>query len=118
MWCASRHTLRSCNACDVVVNVWILIPCEDGAPCRRINENEKLSVEIDGLETTCKLMAAAVGLCLHNVRICDGSCWVWSNGSDLEMGECEESILVGAAVSRVWSRKLSIAREACSASKW
>ena len=28
-------------------------------------------------------MAAAVGLCRHDVRICDGSCWVWSNGSDI-----------------------------------
>ena len=28
MWCASRHSLRSCNAYDVVVNIWVLVPCE------------------------------------------------------------------------------------------
>ena len=67
----------------MVVNIWTLIPCEDGAPCRRIHKNEKLSVEIGGLDTTCKLTAAAVGLCRHDVRICDGCCWVWSNGSDI-----------------------------------
>ena len=39
----------------MVVNIWTLIPCEDGALCRRINENEKLSVEIGGVETTCKV---------------------------------------------------------------
>ena len=31
MWCASRHTLRSCNASDVVVNIWVLVPCEAGS---------------------------------------------------------------------------------------
>ena len=81
MWCASRYTVRSCNACDVVVNIWTLIPCEDGAHCRRINE--KLSVEIGSLGMTCELEVTAVGLCRHDLRICDEFFRVWSNGSDI-----------------------------------
>ena len=80
MWCASRHSLRSCNAYDVVVNIWVLVPCEAGAPCRRTIE--KLSIESVSLGMTCKLEVAAVGSCRHDMRICDGSCWVWSSGSD------------------------------------
>ena len=81
MWCASRHWLRSCNAYDVVVNTWVLFPCEAGAPCGRINE--KLSVEIGSLGMTCKLEVMAVGLCRHDVQICDEFCRVWNNGSDI-----------------------------------
>ena len=93
MWCASRHSLRSCNAYDVVVNTWVLFPCEAGAPCGRINE--KLSVEIGSLGMTCKLEVTAVGLCRQDVRICDQFCRVWSNGSDIwKMCECEESFRV------------------------
>ena len=81
MWCASRHSLRSCNADDVVVKTWVLVPCEAGAPCRRTIE--KLSVEIGSLGMTCKLEVAAVGLCRLDVRICDEFCEVWSNDSDI-----------------------------------
>ena len=80
MWCASHHLLSSCNAYDVVVNIWVLVPCEAGAPCRRTIE--KLSVESGSLGMTCKLEVAAVGLFRHDVRICDQFCLVWSNGSD------------------------------------
>ena len=81
MWSASRHSLRSCNAHDVVVHTWVLFPCEAGAHCGCINE--KLSVEIGGLGMTCKLEVTAFGLCRHDVRICDEFCRVWSNGSDI-----------------------------------
>ena len=81
MWCASRHSLRSCNAYVVVVNTRVLFPCEAGAPCGRINE--KLSVEMGSLGMTCKLEVTAVGLCRLDVRICDEFCRVWSNGSDI-----------------------------------
>ena len=81
MWCAWRHSLRSCNAYDVVENTRVLFPCEAGAPCGRINE--KLSVEIGSLGMICKLEVTAVGFCRHDVRICDEFCRVWNNGSDI-----------------------------------
>ena len=56
-------------------------PLKRGAPCRRTIE--KLSVESGSLGMTCKLEVAAVGLCRHDVRICDEFCRVWSNGSDI-----------------------------------
>ena len=49
--------------------MWVLVPCEAGAPCRRTIE--KVSVEIGSLGMTCKLEVAAVGLFRHDVRICD-----------------------------------------------
>ena len=65
MWRASRHSLRSCNAYDVVVNIWVLVPCEAGASCRRTIE--KLSVESGSLGMTCRSEVAAVGLFRHDV---------------------------------------------------
>ena len=117
MSCVLRHTQRSCNAYDVVVNIWTLITCEDDALCKRTHENEKLNIEKGSLGMTCKLEVTAVGLCRHDVRTCDdfvgfgamavmsGEGWSWGIYSR------------GAAVSHVWSRKLSMARGKCHASR-
>ena len=70
-----------CKAHDVVVDIWVLIPCTAGTPFRRINE--KLGAETDDLAMTYKLEVAAVGLCRHDVRIDGGVSWKWSNGNEL-----------------------------------
>ena len=78
---ALHRLLRICKAYDVVVDIWVSIPCTAGTPFRRINE--KLGAETGDLAMTYKLVVAAVGLCRHAVRIGGGSCWEWSNGSGL-----------------------------------
>ena len=65
------------KAYDVVVDIWVSIPCTAGTPFRRINE--KLGAETGDLAMTHKLVVAAVGLCRHVVRI-GGE---WSNGNGL-----------------------------------
>ena len=70
-----------CKAYDVVVNIWVLIPCTAGTPFKPINE--KLGAETGNLAMTYKLEVAAVGLCRHDVRIGDGFSWEWSNGNEL-----------------------------------
>ena len=61
--------LMICKAHDVVVDIWVSIPCIAGTPFRRINE--KLGAETGDLAMTYKLVAAAVGLCRHAARIGD-----------------------------------------------
>ena len=78
---ALRHLLRICKAYDVVVDIWVSIPCTAGTPFRRINE--KLGAETGDLAMTYKLVVAAVGLRRRAVRIGDGFSWKWSNGNEL-----------------------------------
>ena len=65
--CAMHRLLRICKAYDVVVDIWVSIPCTAGTPFRRINE--KRGVETSNLAMTYKLVVAAVGLCRHAVQI-------------------------------------------------
>ena len=58
--------LMICKDHDVVVDIWVLIPCTAVTPFSRINE--KLGAETDDLAMTYKLEVAAVGLCRHDVR--------------------------------------------------
>ena len=74
--CALHHLLRICRAYDVVVDIWVSIPCTAGKHFRRINDTGDLAM-------TYKLVVAAVGLCRHDVRIGDGFRRKWSNGNEL-----------------------------------
>ena len=76
-----HRLLRICKAYDVVVDIWVSIPCTAGTPFRRMNE--KLGSETGDLATTYKLADAAVGLCRHAVRIGGGFSREWSNGNEL-----------------------------------
>ena len=67
------------EAYEVVVKIWVSIPCTVGTPFRRINE--KFGVET--LAMTYKLVVAAVGSCRHDVGIGDGFSWNWSNDNEL-----------------------------------
>ena len=88
---ALHRLLMICKAYDVVVDIWVSIPCTAGTPFRRINE--KLGAETGDLAMTYKLVVAAVGLCRHAVRIGGGFSWEWSNGNELwKIGGCEESL--------------------------
>ena len=78
---ALHRLLRICKAYDVVVDIWVSIPCTAGTPFRRINE--KRGAETGDLAMTYKLVVAAVGLCRHAVRIGGGFSWEWSNGNEL-----------------------------------
>ena len=78
---ALHRLLRICKAYDVVVDIWVSIPCTAGTPFRRINE--KRGAETGNLAMTYKLVVAAVGLCRHAVRIGGGFSWEWSNGNEL-----------------------------------
>ena len=78
---ALYRLLRICTAYDVVVDIWVSIPCTAGTPFRRINE--KLGAETGDLAMTYKLVDAAVGLCRHAVRIGGEFSWEWSNGNEL-----------------------------------
>ena len=78
---ALHRLLRICKAYDVVVDIWVSIPCTAGTPFRRINE--KRGGETGDLAMTYKLVVAAVGFCRHAVRIGDGFSWEWSNGNEL-----------------------------------
>ena len=78
---ALHRLLMICNAYEVVVDIWVSIPCTAGTPFRRINE--KLSAETDDFAMTYKLVFAAVGSCRHAVRIGGGFSWKWSNGNEL-----------------------------------
>ena len=86
-WCcdisrrALHRLLRICKAYDVVVDIWVSIPCTAGTPFRRINENR--GAESGDLAMTYKLVVAAVGLCRHAVRIGGTFNWEWSNGNEL-----------------------------------
>ena len=64
---ALHRLLRICKAYDVVVDIWVSIPCTAGTPFTRINE--KRGAETGNLAMTYKLVVAAVGLCRHAVRI-------------------------------------------------
>ena len=78
---ALHRLLMICKAYDLVVDIWVSIPCTTGTPFRRINE--KLSAETGDLAMTYKLVVAAVGLSRHAVGIGDGFSWKWSNGNEL-----------------------------------
>ena len=78
---ALHRLLRICKAFDVVVDIWVSIPCTAGTPFRRINE--KRGAETGDFAMTYKLVVAAVGLCRHAVRIGGGFSWEWSNGNEL-----------------------------------
>ena len=78
---ALHRLLMICKAYDVVVDIWVSIPCTAGTPLRRINE--KLGAEIGDLAMTYKWVDAAVGFCRHAVRIGGGFSWEWSNGNKL-----------------------------------
>ena len=78
---ALHRLLRICKAFDVVVDIWVSIPCIAGTHFRRMNE--KLGAETGDLALTYKLVVAAVGLCRHAVRIGGGFGWEWSNGNEL-----------------------------------
>ena len=78
---ALHRLLRICKAYDVVVDIWVSIPCTAGTSFRRINE--KLGAETGDFAMTYKLVVAAVGLCRHAVRIGGGFSWEWSNGDEL-----------------------------------
>ena len=87
---ALHHLLRVCKAYDVVVDIWVSIPCTAGTSFRRINE--KRGAETGDLAMTYKLVVAAVGLCRHAVQIGGGfsSKWRWQRA--LRLGGCEESL--------------------------
>ena len=57
-----HRLLRICKVYDVVVDIWVSIPCTVGTHFGWINY-------------TYKLVVAAIGLCRHVVRICGGFCW-------------------------------------------
>ena len=78
---ALHRLLRICKAYDVVVDIWVSIPCTAGTPFRRIHERR--GAETGNLAMTYKLVVAAVGLCRHAVRIGGGFSLEWSNGSEL-----------------------------------
>ena len=85
---ALHRLLRICKAFDVVVDIWVSIPCIAGTSFRRINKpfrriNEKRGAETGNLAMTYKLVVAAVGLCRHAVRIGGGFSWEWSSGNEL-----------------------------------
>ena len=70
-----------CKAHDVVVDIWVLIPCTACAPFKRINK--KLGAETSNLAMTYKLEVAAVGLCSHAVGVGGRFSWKWSNDNGL-----------------------------------
>ena len=67
--CALHRLLRICKAYDVVVDIWVSIPCTADTRFRWIDE-------------TYKLVVAAIGLCRHAVRIGGGFCWEWTNDNE------------------------------------
>ena len=67
--CALHRLLRICKAYDVVVDIWVSIPCTVGTRFRWIND-------------TYKLVVAAIGLCRHAVRIGGGFCWEWTSDNE------------------------------------
>ena len=78
---ALHRLLMIYKAYEVVVDIWVSIPCTTGTPFRRINE--KLGAETVDLAMTYKLVFAAVGLCRHAVGIGGGFSCEWSNGNEL-----------------------------------
>ena len=64
--CALHRLLRICEAYDVVVDIWVSIPCTVGTRFGWIND-------------TYKLVVVAIGLCRHVVRNGGGFCWEWTN---------------------------------------
>ena len=75
---ALHRLLRICRAYDVVVDIWVSIPCTVGTRFRWINE-------------TYKLVVAAIGLCRHAVRIGGGFCWEWTNDNEFwDFGDCKK----------------------------
>ena len=70
--CALHRLLRICKAYDVVVDIWVSIPCTVGTLFGWINE-------------TYKLVVAAIGLCRHDVRIGGGFCREWTNDKFLDL---------------------------------
>ena len=73
--CALHHQLRICKAYDVVVDIWVSIPCTAGTPFRRIKE--KIGAETVDLAMTYKLIFAAFGLCRHAAGIGGNGTELW-----------------------------------------
>ena len=71
---ALHRLLRICKAYEVVVDIWVSIPCTAGTP---------FGAKTGDFPMTYKLVGAAVGLCRQNVRIGDGFSWEWRNGTEL-----------------------------------
>ena len=98
--CALHRLLRICFAYDVVVDIWVWIPCTVGTRFGWIND-------------TYKLVGAAIGLCRHVVRIGGGFSWEWT-------GDCKEISSQSVTPRLVWSRpllldnNLSTVRGVCS----
>ena len=67
--CALHRLLRICEAYDVVVDIWVSIPCTVGTRFGWINDTYIMAV-------------AAIGLCRHAVRIGGGFCWEWTNDNE------------------------------------
>ena len=67
-----HRLLKICKICDVVVDIWVSIPCTAGAPFRL--NNEKLCAETGDLAMTYNLVVATVG---GRFR------WEWSDRSKL-----------------------------------
>ena len=78
---ALHRLLMIYKAYDVVVDIWVSIPCTAGTPFKRINE--KLGAVTGDLAMTYKLVVATVGLCRNAVRIGGGFSWEWSEGNEL-----------------------------------
>ena len=69
------------KAYDVVVDIWVSIPCTAGTPFKRIYE--KLGAVTRDLAMTYKLVVTTVGLCRNALRIGGGFSWEWSKGNEL-----------------------------------
>ena len=66
--CALHRVLRICKAYDVVVDIWVSIPCTAGTPFRRINEMRGAAMTTSWwlrplvcADTLCELVADSVG---------------------------------------------------------
>ena len=110
--CVLHRLLRICKAYDVVVDIWVSIPCTVGTRFGWIND-------------TYKLVVAAIGLCRHVVRNGGGFCWEWTNDNefwdfDWECWRLGEISSQSVTPHLVWSRpllldnNLPIVRSVCS----
>ena len=61
--CALHRLLRICKAYDVVVDIWVSIPCTADTCFMWIDDT-------------------TIGFCRHAVRIGGGFCWKWTNDNE------------------------------------